>query len=146
MQAVVISQSQASWVKATSKFKVMMLLTGPGATKLMVTATSSASRMLTVTSPVATRRRRRPIFDAIRVVQRLVTRQDLGTTSQVLSGGIEELGEDGGAGREDEGRWEWESWKRRWRNTWKRRWTNRAQIHAVKTNDSADRKASRGCR
>ena len=69
--------------------------------------------------PSCKRRRRRPIFDAIRVVQRLVTRQDLGTTSQVLSGGIEELGEDGGAGREDgripgredEGRWEWESWK-----------------------------------
>ena len=46
------------------------------------------------------RRRHRPIFESIRVVQRLATRQDLGTTSQVSSGGTEELGEDGETGRE----------------------------------------------
>ena len=41
------------------------------------------------------RRQRRPIFESIRAVQHLVTRQDLGTTSQVSSGGTEELGAKG---------------------------------------------------
>ena len=46
-------------------------------------------------------------------------------------------GRGGIPGRKDEGRWEWERWKRRWRN--------RAQVQAVKTKDDADRNALRGC-